>query len=1037
DVSPDNPIYPWPSKAHFITSLLFSSPRVPFSEAQKNAVLNWAKELGARDVPSLSALKACHSKLESLVGNPTEKVTARTGDIFYINNVAEAIAKDYANPLTRFAMQDYPEDNGKGMSQVFNGEKMLLELPSPPAVRVDGTIYFKDELLQDTSGCYFIPERFFTGLDTSIDVDEPGNGPDAKILYALGRAVTRTDAGFIISDEQEIVNTSTFKRSFDVISACHGELDCGLTESSVKYGSLTCNPLRTKSAGRMVYTVPPIIFMDDVSGNISKQWNKHHAIYMSNANLPREMLEKEFFVRFVSSSPHAPPMELMRAMKHSICEAAESGVITWDCRDEEEVMLVPYGLFVAGDNPMQAEECSHAGLNCNYFCRTCDVGGTKQYKESEMGYNSIFSSGSLRTPEGTVEEIRRQFNIGLKSGATEKIKTSVSSTGVRDSSSGYILNTLVELGKKMRKREPGSQVRPESEVTARLEKEFEDLLKGDSLQDAINPLFGMNGVNIHLDTPTEILHTILLGVVKYFWGQTVFLLEKAKLLNVFQSRLESIEKEGLNAPCLGADYICHYKGSLIGKHFKSLAQVMPFLIHDLVPRTVLNGWTSIGELVVLVWHTEIKNTEEYLAKLSRTIDDFLNITAQCAPSILISKPKFHFLVHLPAFIRRFGPAIIFSTERYESFNHVFRMSCIYSNRQAPSRDTCRTFARQDIVKHITTGGYWYDNARKRWVRAGAQVLSYLRDHPEQARLLGLSSFIAEPLQAGETRESIKDAIPWAQTRCAAVLQPPPQPDDSYLPGKSLVTAEGETGHVNSHVIFRNADGKTGVGRIREILISPSDGKTVEYVAIQLFSFSAALHPSLYLPCLELGDEEVAVAAADVVCTINVQHNCIDSQCVDTRQQPVPQERLESTVTKTVLQHKSTPHYFLNVYSIHNYVHIQSIIPTALRETPVRVTNVAEVRSNAVKQLKDKRAAKKSGELDQVENEDTAMQTASEQPPAFDRAPAKPRAGRKAKATAATATSKTRGKGKGKAPMAPTEAVAGSSSQLPSVQLEHS
>ncbi|KAG2354910.1 hypothetical protein BDR07DRAFT_1265017, partial [Suillus spraguei] len=52
----------------------------------------------------------------------------------------------------------------------------------------------------------------------------------------------------------------------------------------------------------------------------------------------------------------------------------------------------------------------------------------------------------------------------------------------------------------------------------------------------------------------------------------------------------------------------------------------------------------------------------------------------------ISKLKFHFLVHLPAYIHRFGPAIIFSTERYESFNHVFWLSCIHSNRRMPSRD---------------------------------------------------------------------------------------------------------------------------------------------------------------------------------------------------------------------------------------------------------------------------------------------------------------------------------------------------------------
>jgi hypothetical protein len=106
-------------------------------------------------------------------------------------------------------------------------------------------------------------------------------------------------------------------------------------------------------------------------------------------------------------------------------DAAESGVVAWDCKYNEEVMLIPYGLFVAGDNPMQAEECSHAGLNCNYFCRTCDVGGTKQHKESAAGYESIFVVGTslwrlqfndmysqacnLRTPEGTAQEIRRQF----------------------------------------------------------------------------------------------------------------------------------------------------------------------------------------------------------------------------------------------------------------------------------------------------------------------------------------------------------------------------------------------------------------------------------------------------------------------------------------------------------------------------------------------------------------------------------------------------------------------------------------------------
>ncbi|KAI6137707.1 hypothetical protein BKA82DRAFT_170333 [Pisolithus tinctorius] len=336
------------------------------------------------------------------------------------------------------------------------------------------------------------------------------------------------------------------------------------------------------------------------------------------------MLDQEFHVHFISSSPHASPMELMRAVKESIMRAAETGMIAWDCRDEEEVFLIPNGLFHTGDNPMQAEICSQGGLNCNYFCRTCHVGGTKDYKESDSGYCTLFEvhafhstvfepvPRSLRTPAEMANVIKNQFSIAMLPGAAEKVKTSVSMTGVWDTLSLNILQKLIEMGKRLHKCGTGSTPMQEPDVKMELEVELATLLDGQTLDDMINPLLGMTGVNIHLDTPTEILHTILLGVVKYFWGQTIFLIEKAKLLKIFHSCLDSIEREVLNAPSLNADYICNYKGSLIRKHFKSLAQVMPFVIYDLVPQSVVDGWTIIGELVVFLWHMQIDNLEVYL-----------------------------------------------------------------------------------------------------------------------------------------------------------------------------------------------------------------------------------------------------------------------------------------------------------------------------------------------------------------------------------------------------------------------------------------
>jgi hypothetical protein len=52
---------------------------------------------------------------------------------------------------------------------------------------------------------------------------------------------------------------------------------------------------------------------------------------------------------------------------------------------------------------------------------------------------------------------------------------------------------------------------------------------------------------------------------------------------------------------------------------------MPFLIYDLVPPAVLNGWTVMGELIVLVWHTKIVDTEVYLVSPAFKFRLFLTI----------------------------------------------------------------------------------------------------------------------------------------------------------------------------------------------------------------------------------------------------------------------------------------------------------------------------------------------------------------------------------------------------------------------------
>lgn len=64
-------------------------------------------------------------------------------------------------------------------------------------------------------------------------------------------------------------------------------------------------------------------------------------------------------------------------------------------------------------------------------------------------------------------------------------------------------------------------------------------------------------------------------------------------------------------PKIPADYMCQYHGALIGKHFKTISQVMAFTVYDLVDKDLLDAWLVLGRLNVLLWHTEIEDIDSY------------------------------------------------------------------------------------------------------------------------------------------------------------------------------------------------------------------------------------------------------------------------------------------------------------------------------------------------------------------------------------------------------------------------------------------
>jgi hypothetical protein len=177
--------------------------------------------------------------------------------------------------------------------------------------------------------------------------------------------------------------------------------------STAKYVNMMPNPDRILADGEPLYTSFIDYFGDDVSGNKSKSWNKHWNLYFSHRNLPRQMLQQEFHVHFLSTSPFASVSEQYSALKEQmeyVYLLHSDNLLTIEPRSTHTKPIQVYDIAAGqgakvrilldadrSDNPMQSESTCHVGPCGNLNCRKCKNGGTMTEKESDTGYHKLFS----------------------------------------------------------------------------------------------------------------------------------------------------------------------------------------------------------------------------------------------------------------------------------------------------------------------------------------------------------------------------------------------------------------------------------------------------------------------------------------------------------------------------------------------------------------------------------------------------------------------------------------------------------------------
>ncbi|KAF7293432.1 FAD-binding-3 domain-containing protein [Mycena indigotica] len=786
--------FPYPNKPNMLLDLMDNLPRCRFSSAQMSVILQFARALGAPDIPTLKGLRKMQQLLQKTVSSEPQRVQSSMGNVFYINDIRATISRDFANPVVAPHIHLFPEDVAPGspISEIWQAERWKEYEPK-----------------QLTPMFSRGQRRFWVE-----EIAERSNGS-----FVLLRSLIIHD-GVLCTDAQAVTHDNT-------TALWH-------------YDENT--PIETFPVDELTRDFTEILFL---WGNKPLQWSP------------------------TSSSTPTMPNPLRAKVA-----------------DDEDLVVIMVDIFL-------------------------DV---------------------LRTAAQTRNRLEAQLTLATR-GDAKSIKEQQTLTGTKDKlAQHWIERTLVEFSR-LKEDNPRLGI----DALAGLTQQWLDAQPGDK----INPLLDIAGLDPCQDTPVELLHTVLLGVMKYIWHfmNTKQWSDSDRCLLAI--RLQSTDTSSLTIPPIRAAYIVQYRNSLIGKHFKTLMQTLAFCSHDICTAEQRRLIKTAGDLGARLWIPEIDDMDAYLEDLRTAIANLLDAFDAVDPLRILIKIKLHLLAHIPDDIRRFGPAIRFATEVFESCNAIFRACSVRSNRLSPSRDIAAKFASIERVRHILCGGYWLDVQQGAWVQAGEDVLRVLRDDPVFQRHLGWTP--PKPIVGGQTRlasEKKQPPIRWAETRAAALsgtntIDCQPDLESEWRYARTIVAQNGDILRPGSWAYVLDG-GKWLLGRVVEILVN-SDARVL--VTLEQFICTEKLHADLGWPVVrrprgeditENNVRSVLVVSPGVLRFMcSVQHDCRRGRCSPVVSGRERQEREETTREKSLIQHGDDDFFVLNLSSLHNFVHLRRILPRSL------------------------------------------------------------------------------------------------------------
>ncbi|KAJ7685821.1 hypothetical protein B0H17DRAFT_1160739 [Mycena rosella] len=610
---------------------------------------------------------------------------------------------------------------------------------------------------------------------------------------------------------------------------------------------------------------------DDVSGNRTKSWNT------------------EFHVHFISTSPNASITEQYTEFKKRVELTHEEPVKVQD-ETRATTRFCLYANSGPSDNLMQSEISSHIGGKDNYLCRKCNIGGRQKDKATDEGYHAF--------------------------------------TGVKDMYTQlYWINELITRFKEMKKDDP-------TRSTADIQEELIQWTVENS-DKIYSGFLATKGFDPTRDTPVEILHTILLGIVKYIWHISHTPWSEATK-NTYTLRLQSTATDGLSIHAIRTNYIMQYAGSLVGRQLKTIVQTNIFHIHGLVTEHQFMGWKATGKLSALLWCPEIRNPQEYRQDLKVAVANVLDAFTMIDPSKIITKVKYHLLVHLEDDMVEFGPLIGVMTEVFECFNAISHFFSILFNHLAPSRDIAIQLGDQEGLKHRLTGGCRRTTDNE-WQQAGRGVHHFMEKHPVLQKLVGWSepkSLVHGAMKLAPLPRDQKERVRHKLGATSAALAlnfGSYSAESTWMKCSHVISESLEQCLIRSWVFAQSSTDKNSVisGRISDILQSQD---SVNLVVLELFQVRSTRDELYGMPILVRRDSETTfsiIPGKKFKFKFNVQHDCYSAKFEATGTRLRMQKRVESDQIENFIVHNPLDRYIINSHAFHNAHLLRETLPRDL------------------------------------------------------------------------------------------------------------